>query len=118
MIDDLDKADQQGFRDAPINNIENSPPENKKERSVKTGTKFDTALLDALPISLTATLGRGAMTVASLAALSDDTIVTLDTPLNGQVDLLLNGHVVARGEIVAVDNHFGVKIAQVFTRKD
>jgi flagellar motor switch protein FliN len=118
MTSALDTQEPRRYLDELAVTPEDRPTSSKKDKYAKSAAKFDTELLDALPIALTATLGRGEMTVADLAALSGDTIITLDTPLNGQIDLLLNGRVVARGEIVAVENHFGVKVLQVFTRKD
>jgi flagellar motor switch protein FliN/FliY len=52
-----------------------------------------------------------------LASLETGEVVALDTPLNGVVELSLNGKLVARGEIVAVGDKFGVRISEILTRK-
>ncbi len=53
------------------------------------------------------------MTISELLNITDGSIVSLETPLNGLVDLHLNGRVVARGELVSVGEKFGVKITEV-----
>lgn len=52
-----------------------------------------------------------------LANLARDDIIALDTPLNGMVELSLNGLTVARGELVAVGDQFGVRISEILVRK-
>lgn len=78
---------------------------------------LDPEVLGDVTVELDALLGKGSLSLAQLAALRDGSVVGLDLPLNGQVDLSLNGRIVARGELVAVGDHFGVRVAEVFARK-
>ncbi|MDR3508029.1 MAG: FliM/FliN family flagellar motor switch protein [Caulobacteraceae bacterium] len=64
-------------------------------------------------VALQASLGEVSLTVEILLGLRVGSVLKLDTPLNALVDLHLNGAVVARGEIVAVDDNFGVRIVEV-----
>lgn len=64
-------------------------------------------------VTIEAVLGQSAMTVSQLLALRPGDVVDLDTALNGQVELTLNGKVIAKGELVAVDDRFGVRIAEI-----
>jgi len=70
-------------------------------------------ILADVGVSLTVRLGSGAMSVKDLLALREGAVVTLDMPLNGVVDVCLNEAVIARGEIVAVGDHYGVRITEV-----
>ncbi len=70
-------------------------------------------LIDTVGLELEAVLGCAAMTVGDLAALRSGGIVPLDVPLNQQVELRLNGIAVARGELVAVDDRFGVRLEEI-----
>ncbi len=70
-------------------------------------------LIDTVGLELEAVLGRAAMTVGDLAALKSGGVVPLDVPLNQQVELRLNGIAVARGELVAVDDRFGVRLEEI-----
>lgn len=100
-----------------------SPPTGKaggKEHAnptVKGGGKavigLDASIFNHVDVDVQAMLGQGHMTVADLLGLAEGSVVTLDTPLDGMVDVTLDGRVIARGEIVAVDDRFGVRIVEI-----
>ena len=75
--------------------------------------RLDSSLLSDVDVSLTVVLGRGSLSVRELLDLRDGSVLNLDTPLDGDVDILLNGRLVATGEIVAVGDRFGVRIAKI-----
>lgn len=79
--------------------------------------QLDPAVLGNVSVELGASLGRGKLTMHRLANLARDEIIALDTPLNGMVELSLNGLPVARGELVAVGDQFGVRISEILVRK-
>jgi flagellar motor switch protein FliN len=58
-------------------------------------------------------LGTASLSVADLMELKVGSVVELDNRLNDLVDLKLNGAVVARGELVAVEDHFAVRIVEI-----
>lgn len=64
-------------------------------------------------VVLNAALGQAELSVQELLALKAGSVVELDTQLNGLVELWLNGAQVARGEIVAVEGRFGVRIVEI-----
>jgi len=64
-------------------------------------------------VTVQAFLGEAVMTVAELQALSVESVVTLDSVLNQAVDLKLNGVRFAKGELVSVGDHFGIKITSI-----
>jgi flagellar motor switch protein FliN/FliY len=69
--------------------------------------------LDALreiPLDVSVVLGTKRMTVAELLALGEGSVVTLDRTVESPVDVLAGGALVARGEVVAVDDRFAVRI--------
>lgn len=70
-------------------------------------------LFRGVEVSLEARLGQARMTVADMMALKSGSVVTLDTGLADHVDLYLNDKLIARGEIVAVDDRFGVRILEI-----
>jgi flagellar motor switch protein FliN/FliY len=57
-------------------------------------------------------LGEASLTVGELATARAGQVLALDRPVDGLVDLVLNGHVVARGQLVAVDDHFAVRLTE------
>lgn len=70
------------------------------------------ALIDGVEVALDGFLGSARLTVGELTALTKGAVVTLDAPLNGMVELRLNGVQVGRGELVAVGNHFAVRLTE------
>jgi flagellar motor switch protein FliN/FliY len=76
---------------------------------------LDAAVFSGVSVNLDAKLGSVTMTVQALLALKAGEIVRLDAQLNDLVELSLNGVPVGRGEIVAVNDSFGVRIVEIAT---
>lgn len=74
-------------------------------------------LLMNVPLGVTVELGHCAMRVSDVLKLGKGSIVELDRLAGSPVDVLVNRRLVARGEIVAVDDHFGVRLTEVLARK-
>jgi flagellar motor switch protein FliN len=70
-------------------------------------------LLMHVPLNLTVVLGSCTMPVAELLKLGTGSIVELDRAVDRPVDLLANDKPIARGEIVAVDENFGLRITEL-----
>jgi flagellar motor switch protein FliN/FliY len=82
----------------------------------KKKTGRDLANLDVLmnvPMQVTAELGKCKMSVAEVLKLGTGSIVELERLAGGPVDLLVNNNLVARGEVVAVDENFGVRVTEL-----
>jgi flagellar motor switch protein FliN/FliY len=77
---------------------------------------IDMGLFADVRVALEARLGEAPMTVESIMALKAGSIVTLETGLADHVELYLNDTLVARGEIVAVDGKYGVRIIEIATK--
>lgn len=75
--------------------------------------KIDGDLLKSVEVQIEARLGELQMTIEQLTALKPGASIAFDRRLNEPIDLYLNGTIVARGEIVAVDDHFGVRIVEI-----
>lgn len=69
-------------------------------------------LLD-VPVSLTVELGSTRLPMKEVLALTSGSVVTLDKVAEDPVELLVNGKLLARGEVVVVDNKFGIKITEI-----
>jgi flagellar motor switch protein FliN/FliY len=70
-------------------------------------------LLRNVEMELTVELGRTRMTVRELLALAPGAVVELDRAAGSPADLLVNGRLIARGEIVVVDEDFAVRITEI-----
>jgi flagellar motor switch protein FliN/FliY len=73
----------------------------------------DLGLLLHVPLQLTVELGGCKMSVAEILKLGNGSIVELDRAANAPVELLVNDRAIARGEIVAVDESFGLRITEL-----
>lgn len=73
----------------------------------------NTKLLDSVKVALSVTVGQAETTLGELMSLKEASILKLDRPVDCPVDLLVNGNVVARGQLVVVDEHFGVRITEI-----
>tara|TARA_B100000959_G_scaffold176728_1_gene184977 strand:+ start:89 stop:403 length:315 start_codon:yes stop_codon:yes gene_type:complete len=71
-------------------------------------------LLD-VPVKLTVELGNCEMTMKDLLQLGIGAVVQLDKPANDPIEIFVNQKLVARGEIVVVEDNLGVKITEVST---
>ena len=88
-------------------------PEHHDEPAEEAGDRPVLELLEDVEVSVDIRLGRSTMTIKSLMALQAGGIVALDRAIGEPVDVLLNGKPIARGEIVAIDGHFGVRVLDV-----
>ena len=64
-------------------------------------------------VELTVEVGRTRMTLGQALALGPGSVVTLDRLADNPVDLLVNGRPIARGEVVVIDEEFGLRITEV-----
>jgi len=75
-------------------------------------------LLMDVELDLSVELGRASVRVKELLEFGPGTVVELDRLAEGPVDVLANGKLIARGEIVVVDDCFGVKISEIVAPND
>lgn len=79
--------------------------------SVPSADRLD--LLRGVEMQATAELGRVRMTVNDLLSLRDGAVIELDRAAGAPADLYVNGRLIARGEVVVVDENYGLRITQV-----
>jgi flagellar motor switch protein FliN/FliY len=70
-------------------------------------------LLQGVDMEVTVELGRTRMTVRDLLALTPGAVLELDRAAGSPADLLVNGRLVARGEVVVVDEDFGLRVTEI-----
>jgi flagellar motor switch protein FliN len=75
----------------------------------------DFGLLHDVELEVTAELGRTRMSVRELLALAPGAVIELDRAAGGPVDLLVNDRVIARGEVVVIDESFGIRVTEILT---
>lgn len=70
-------------------------------------------LIGHLPVSLVAQVGSVSVTVDQLFALKKGEVLTMNEGVDTPIVLQLNGKAIARGELVAVDDYFGIRITEL-----
>jgi flagellar motor switch protein FliN/FliY len=73
----------------------------------------DMGLVGHVQVAMTAEVGTVTMSIEELFALSAGDVVRMNERVETPLTLLLNGKPVARGELLAVDDHFGIRILDV-----
>jgi flagellar motor switch protein FliN/FliY len=73
----------------------------------------DLRRLSAVPVDLSVEMGRTRMTVGETLELRQGSIITLNRMAGEPVDLLVNGTTIARGEVVVIDEQFGLRVTEV-----
>src|SRR5436190_1004186 len=73
----------------------------------------DLSLVLDVPVEISVEIGRTRMTIGQALALAPGSVVALDRTAGEPVDLLVNGRLVARGEVVAIDEDFGLRVTEV-----
>lgn len=72
-------------------------------------------LLMDVSMQLTVELGRTKMLIKDILAMGEGTIVELDKLAGEPVDLLVNGKLIAKGEVVVIDENFGVRVTDIIS---
>jgi flagellar motor switch protein FliN/FliY len=81
-------------------------------------TASDLAPVFDVPVSISAVLGRATMSVAQLLQLGQGSILDLDRKVGEAIDIYVNNRLVARGEVVIVDERLGVTMTEIIKDGD
>jgi flagellar motor switch protein FliN len=68
-----------------------------------------------IPVRLSVELGRTKIAIKDILQLKPGSVVELDTLAVDLVDVLVNGHLIAQGEIVVINDKFGIRLIDVVT---
>jgi flagellar motor switch protein FliN/FliY len=68
-------------------------------------------------LGVTAELGRCTLRVSDVLKLGRGSILELDRLANAPIDVLVNNRLIARGEVIAVDDRFGIRVTEVIARR-
>jgi flagellar motor switch protein FliN/FliY len=93
--------------------VEPTPPAPVPALAGIEGPDADLARLHDVPVELTVEIGRTRMTIGETLNLGPGAIVSLNRLAGEPVDLLVNGTPIARGEVVVIDEEFGLRITEV-----
>jgi len=75
----------------------------------------DLNLVLDIPVNMTVELGRTRMTIKELLRLNQGSVVPMEGLAGEPLDILINGYLIAQGEVVVVSDKFGVRITDIIT---
>src|SRR5690349_18120322 len=92
---------------------EMTPPERDGPEQVVERTASDLEAVFDVPVRISVVLGRTRIPVANLLKMDVGTVVELDRQVGEAVEIFVNERLVARGEIVLVENRLGVTMTEI-----
>ena len=70
-------------------------------------------LLQDVDVKLTVEIGSTSLTLRELLALGESSVIELDRQANELLDVFVNGTLIARGEVVVIDEEFGIRVTEI-----
>jgi flagellar motor switch protein FliN/FliY len=110
--DDLTKVFQQatelaGVQAAPFEELSESTPADTVEQDIR-------MVLD-LPVQVVVELGRTRISISEVLAFRKGSVVELNVRAGDPLDLVVNGCLIAQGEVVIVNNRYGIRLTDIVT---
>jgi flagellar motor switch protein FliN/FliY len=81
-------------------------------------TAGDLAPVFDVPVNISAVLGRSQLSIAQLLQLAQGSVLELDRKVGEAIDIYVNNRLVARGEVVIVDERLGVTMTEIIKDGD
>jgi len=83
--------------------------------SARAGSMNDFDLILDIPVQITVELGRTKLSIRNLLQLAHGSVVELDGLAGEPMDVLVNGTLIAQGEVVVVNDKFGIRLTDIIT---
>ena len=84
-------------------------------QNIATETENDIDFILDIPVQLTVELGRTKIAIKNLLQLAQGSVVELDGMAGEPMDVLVNGCLIAQGEVVVVNDKFGIRLTDIIT---
>lgn len=85
------------------------------DKGVESSGARDLEMIMDIPVKFTVELGRTRITIKQLLELTQGSVVELDGLAGEPMDILINGYLIAQGEVVVVDDRYGIRITEIIT---
>ena len=83
--------------------------------SASLGAGNDLNMILDIPVQLTVELGRTRIPIKQILQLAQGSVVELETLAGEPMDVLVNGYLIAQGEVVVVNDKFGIRLTDIVT---
>jgi flagellar motor switch protein FliN/FliY len=109
-IEDEAQEEDLNIRQAQFQQLKPSPVESQQEKQID-------LILD-VPLLISVELGRKDLTIREILELSPGSLIELNQLAGEPVDLLINGKLFARGEVVVIDENFGIRVTHIISPQE
>ena len=92
----------------PEDNTQDSQEKEKTESAIELLKKFGD-----IPVDIEVVVGKAQKTIGELLNMGIGSVVELDREVNDLVDIKVNGKLIAKGELVVIENKLGIKIKEI-----
>lgn len=105
-----DGGDGDGFVAAELDELTETSPGLNEDESRKLETILD------IPVNISMEVGRSKISIRNLLQLNQGSVVELDRVAGEPLDVLINGTLIAHGEVVVVNDKFGIRLTDVISQ--
>lgn len=112
--------DQSLQENGQTENKENAIPEGVEHERINDlfeeaegGESLSLELILDIPLTLSVEIGRTEMPIQRLLQLTQGAVIELDKMVGEPMDVLVNGTLIAQGEVVVIDDQFGIRLTQI-----
>ena len=111
MSEETEQPGEVGLQDLSSENSDGPELAKKEEGQVRTGAELEPVF--DVPVRVQAVLGKSTLEVSQLLKLAPGAVVELDRKVGEAIDIYVNNRLVARGEVVLVEDHLGVTMTEI-----
>lgn len=120
VSDDWAQAlEEQSAQSGGASNTESAPEFESSSAPAKAGSNnaahSDIQMVLDIPVQLTVELGRTKVPIKYILQLAQGSVVELDALAGEPMDVLVNGYLIAQGEVVVVNEKFGIRLTDIVT---
>lgn len=100
---------------APATDVQAAPLDNLQDESSLNGDEVNLDVILDIPVTIAMEIGRTTISIRNLLQLNQGSVVELDRLAGEPMDVLVNGTLVAHGEVVVVNEKFGIRLTDVIS---
>jgi flagellar motor switch protein FliN len=117
-LGDIDPVMQQAFS-VENKNLDFTNPVSEIQfpmlNSDESGSSVEVDVFSNIPVRVSVELGRSQISLKEVFELTEGSIIELERLVGEPLDLVVNGQVIAHGEVVAIDNNYGFRVTSIIS---
>ena len=102
-----------GMPQMPMQNVQQAQFQNFSDNYGMANAPENIGLIMDVPLEVTVELGRAVKSISEILDFSPGTIIELDKIAGEPIDVLVNGKFVAKGEVVVIEESFGIRVTEI-----